>query len=104
MTRQHVAGRRRPDAARFTEQELRADLMLHIANSLACRSRSEMCVAGALRDARGFHYAQEQTQIRQIKAHGSETRDANRVSRKADVSRKTDVGRLHFARLRRDRF
>src|SRR5262249_28240023 len=71
MARQHTAGRRRPDATRFAEQKLRADLMLHVADPFACGGRSYVCVASTLRDTRRFHHTQEQTEIRQIKTHVS---------------------------------
>src|SRR5262245_2245995 len=71
MARQHTAGRRRPDATRFAEQKLRADLMLHVADPFACGGRSYVCVASTLRDTRRFRHTQEQTEIRQIKTHVS---------------------------------
>jgi hypothetical protein len=64
-------GWRRANAAAIPLEERCAEAVLHQANSFTCRGQRHACPRGAVRDTCRLDHQQEETQIDQVKAHGS---------------------------------
>ena len=68
MMKERRSRRRQFDASALSDQERRAEIDLHVADSLAGGSQSHVRAKGSVGDVRGIRHVQEQAKVGEIKS------------------------------------